>query len=381
MADDCAKYQAVFERRIVPVHGAELTDAVRTDTVLATRRMVTMEAVRRGVQQTYRATAAVGPIFLWLAWLTVPLISSLVVTPSGWSLFGLIVSAVVAALADQLINHWTRPTSSAVVLLLFCVAGYWLFRYRETDLAVWWQSGLLLGLLAGLTIAILLAALQFGLATFASLRKLGNFRVDPEGEFTQTALLTITMIEGGDSRAYVVFEVEYLALVLERGVVGVLSWEDAVSADSIRAELGTRAARLRALKRQLLFGRQGAKDELLTWLDDAVVAAARRDWLALPVAEAGDATTPPGRRTRVSRTLTRIFVFLLPVILGGIAWWSGIPLDTILPAALPFVVIWMGVQLAEMATPGGGEELSRSASAASGTSSVLAQILHIPSGR
>jgi hypothetical protein len=435
----CAMYREMFDRRVAaelePADVPALTEAVRADVVHATRRTVWTDLVRSGFQATYNFVTVVALFYVVLPWVTLdatdgpwwlrvalvllvsflalvellpstdPLdrasevavgvaaacVIALLFWPAGrlgvWAELGVVGAACVAAtgvlvLADWMIGRWTGLSFNAAVLVLGIAVAYWGFRYRgSSDAGAWWESGLLLGVTLGAMLAGVLAALQFLFATFTGLRRLSDFRMGPEGMVTKSALHVMRMVEDDDRRPAVVSEVEYLALLLERGVGGVLCQEDPPSAESVRAELGVRAARLRALKRQFLFGRPGAKEALLAWLDDAVPAVARRDWLALPVAESGDKAVQAPRTARVSRALVRLFVFLLPAILLGVVWVSGGSLDTVLPAALPFTVIWMGVQLAELATPGSADELSRSASATSGTSSVLAQILHGPSSR
>lgn len=77
---------------------------------------------------------------------------------------------------------------------------------------------------------------------------------------------------------------------------------------------------------------------------------------------------------RVGRIVLRSFVVLLPVAVLAAAWWSGMAIDAILPAALPFVVAWMAVQIGELMRPGTSADMSKSASSTDTGASLIQNV-------
>jgi hypothetical protein len=426
-ANDLELLQQTFQERLAkqaPDDLADITDAVRADSVRAVSRSAAVDMVTSGVRVLYKEirgtvaflvvipwsvfSATAGPVWPWLSLLLAAFLLLVrgkkpstvnTMTASGlllgaasvgwlfywpadglttWEALGLACGAVgvalsVVAIAGRVNGWFARPDTSTVVLVLMCAGVYAALRHHQTLLdRAWWEAGLSLGLVLGLALASLMTLVQFGLAVFRMARKVANMRQHSEAEFTECTLFTAAVVADGGGRAGVVSATEYLAAVLERGIAGVLCREDPVSAEFIRTELAARARHLRAIKRKILFGRPGWRQDLLTWTDSALLAAARRDWLALPAAGSDEHTTARARPVvRVGRVVVRLFVFLLPVVILGAAWWSGMALDAILPAALPFVVAWMAVQVGELVRP--GADMPKSESSADTSASLIQQ--------
>jgi hypothetical protein len=287
-------------------------------------------------------------------------------------------TVAVIQIAHRVISRFSRPSSSVVVLGATAAASLAIWQYVETDpWPTWLRLGFGAFLVAGLGASVGLAFLQFGYNAFEKLHEARKLRTMPEAEFVQSTLWVIggmerpapetAMTNGYQYRSDVVYfgtdwvrrdivaAVEYLAIVLERGVATAMAREDPASAELVASELAKGAEALRTRKRALLLGRPNAKAELLQTVSACVAAAAARDWQALPKATPGE-TTKQRRSVRTLRLVGRGTTLALPIGLAVVAW----KIDQ--PDLIPFAALWGAVALAELFTPGAGAEIAKSAS-------------------
>lgn len=358
---------SVFNAKQLRTSWQELPEAVRTTTKgaeLAPRDDEGRPAFTRLIGNWSVLLAALGSLItlVWVwpapprtAWATV-----------GILLLTALAIALVTALWHKIISQNTTIRSATIVLTIVLLAGYgqwWLL--AKVDRADW-RYGPEFGALLGTSIGAVLAALQLGLPLITARQTIRKFRGHSEQEFVQAAMQALASVDpDGPNRPQVVRDVEYLAGVLDRGIAGQLRREDPASAADIADRLGARAAALRACKRDVLLGKPGALEELRTALDSAAVIGARREWMALPADAEWASAERPRLVARAARLAVRVLIFLLPFAIGAVVALVGdAPVAGWLPAAVPFALGWVAVNLAELITPGSGRGV---ADAAAGT--------------
>lgn len=246
-----------------------------------------------------------------------------------------------------------RATIALTVLVLAGYGQWWLL--GKVEHAAWWYAPEF-GALLGTAIGVLLAVLQLGQPLFDAAQTSSTLRRHPESEFVQSAMRALNAVNPpATNRIDIVRRLEYLAVVLERGVAGALRREDPASAADIASMVGARAAALRARKRDVLFGKAGAQDKVHAVLRDLVVLGADHKWLALAADPGWTTAERPRLIARAARLAVRVVIFLLPFAIGAlVAIFGNAPLNSWLPAAVPFALGWVAVNLAELITPGSG---------------------------
>jgi hypothetical protein len=246
------------------------------------------------------------------------------------------------------------------VIVAVGLAGW---RYAEMpNWPEWIRHGLGVGVAVGLGASFALAVIQVANELNTKVLQALKLRISPEAEFVQSTVLAIPVVEAAatpepqkGARENAVFWVEYTAEVLETNVRCALASNDPPSALVIADELSRRADCIRVHKQALLFGQPEAGAKLISALVKNACDGARRDWLALPATKRLQYRREP-KRQRAVRILVQLTMLALPVALAIIS----VVLDQ--PGFLPFAVLWIVVQALELARPGAGDQLAKSAS-------------------